>query len=96
MVREFAVVGIEKVTVGPLVFTVNVVEGPAESEVLPAVSEAVPADIEIPKVPSPLIEEIVTVLVDVPVPETTAVPVAVPVLFKVIFPFAKVTESAPE
>ena len=45
-------------------------------------SLAVPAAIEMPKVPSPVIPEIVTVRV-LPLPETLTVPLAVPVLFNV-------------
>ena len=75
--------------------TVNVVDGPTVTEVFPAVSEEVPAAIEIPNVPFPEILEIVTVRVAVPEPVTAMVPVAVPVVFKVTFPFAKVTALAP-
>ena len=75
--------------------TENVVEGPAAKVRFPAVSEAVPLAIEIPRVPSPVILEIVTVLVDVPDPVTFTVPVAVPVVFRVMSPLSNVTESAP-
>ena len=64
--------------------TVKVVEGPAAPAVLPALSEAVPAAIEIPNVPVPEMEEIVTVRV-VLLPDTAKLPVAVPVVFSVIF-----------
>ena len=50
---------------------------------MPAKSEAVPAASEIPNVPLPLILLIVTVRVR-PVPETLTVPVAVPVVFRVM------------
>ena len=64
-------------------------------DIFPAVSLAVPAAIEIPIVPFPVILEIVTVLVDVPDPVTFTVPVAVPVVFRVMSPLSNVTESAP-
>ena len=75
--------------------TLKVVLGPAPGAVLPPASLAVPAAIDIPKVPSPVIPLIVTVLVVVPVPDTTTLPVAVPVVFKVTFPLARVTLFAP-
>ena len=67
---------------GGVLSTVNVALGPAAGAVLPAVSDAVPAAMEIPMVPSPVVFVIVTVRV-VPEPETNTVPFAVPVLFKV-------------
>ena len=48
--------------------TVKVVLGPAAGAVLPTASLAVPAAMEIPMLPSPVIPEIVTVRVVVPVP----------------------------
>ena len=48
-------------TVGGVLSTVAVALGPAAPEVLPTVSVAVPAAIEIPRVPSPVTPEIVTV-----------------------------------
>ena len=84
-----------RATVGGVLSTVNVVDAPIALDVLPAVSDAVPAAIDIPKVPSPVMFEIVTALVAVPEPVTATVPFAVPVLFKVTFPFARVTVSAP-
>jgi hypothetical protein len=86
------------VTVGALgavLSTVKVVLGPAAAALLPAVSLALPAAIEIPSVPLPVIAERVTVRVAVPVPETPTAPSAVLVLFNVIPPADKVTESAP-
>ena len=80
---------------GVVLSTVNVIDGPAATDVLPALSEAVAAEIEIPSVPSPVMEDIVTVLVAVPEPVTLTVPLAVPVLLRVTSPFAKVTVSAP-
>jgi len=76
-------------TVGGVLSTVNVVDGPAAGA-LPLALLAVPAAIDIPIVPSPVIEDIVTVRVEVPVPLTAAVPLAVPVLFNVTFPAASV------
>ena len=81
--------------VGPELSTVNVALGPAPGAKLTP-SVAVPAAIVIPKVPSPVMPLIVTVLVVVPPPETATVPLAVPVVFKVILPGTKVTEVAPE
>ena len=43
------------ITVGAVLSTVNVVLGPAAGALLPAVSDAVPAAIEMPSVPSPVI-----------------------------------------
>jgi hypothetical protein len=78
------------VNVGGVLSTLNVVLGPAAGAVLPAVSLAVPAAIEIPRVPSPEMLLIVTVRV-VPLPGATAkAPLAVPVLFSVMFPTANV------
>ena len=81
--------------VGAVLSTVKVVLGPTARAVLPAVSVAVPAAIEIPSVPSPVMVSMVTVRVSVPLPETESVPFAVPVLFNVILPLARVTLSAP-
>ena len=75
--------------VGAVLSTVNVVLALDAGAVLPAVSLAVPAAIEMPSVPSPEMLEIVTVRV-VPVPDTASVPVAVPVVFSVMFPVASV------
>ena len=69
--------------------TVKVVLGPAAGALLPARSVAVPAAMEIPSVPLPVILLIVTVRVK-PVPVTATVPVAVPVVFRVILPVASV------
>src|SRR5436190_3704543 len=80
--------------VGTVASTVKVVLGPAAGALL-RVSVAVPAAIEIPSVPSPLMLESVTVRVVVPLPETPTVALAVPVLFNVILPAASVTELAP-
>ncbi len=71
--------------VGALLLTVKVVLGPAPEAVFPARSEAVPEAIDIPSVPSPLMLEMVIVLVE-PVPESVTVPSAVPVLLRVILP----------
>src|SRR5437762_3360744 len=68
---------------GPLLSTVNVVLGPAAGAVLPSVSVAVPAAMEIPREPLPVMLESVTVR-DVPVPVTAIDAVAVPVVFSVI------------
>ena len=81
--------------VGPVLSTVKVVLGPAAGAGLEAPSVAVPAAIEIPNVPSPVIPLIVTVRVDVPVPVTDTDPVALPVVFNVTFAADKVTAVAP-
>src|SRR5204863_3375212 len=70
---------------GPLLSTVNVVLGPAAGAVLPSVSVAVPAAMEVPGGPLPVMLESVTVR-DVPVPVTAIDAVAVPVVFSVISP----------
>ena len=77
--------------VGAVLSTVNVVLGPAAGARLPAVSEAVPAAMEIPMVPSPVMAERVTVRV-VPVPDTPTVAFVVPVWFRVILPGDSVLE----
>ena len=76
-------------TVGLVLSTVNVTEGPAAGAAFPAVSVAVPAAMEMPSVPSPVIDEIVTVRV-LPAPVTARVPLAVLVLFSVMFPGTRV------
>ena len=63
--------------------TANVELAPvADAE--PVEFEAVPAAMEMPRVPLPVISDIVTVRVDVPDPLTETVPLAVPVLLTVI------------
>ena len=83
--------GLPMAIVGAVLSTVKVVEADEAGAEFPARSVAVPAAIEIPNVPSPEILEIVTVRV-VPEPDTPTVPLAVPVLFKVILPEASVLE----
>ena len=80
---------------GPALSTVKVALGPAAGAEFPAASVAVPAAIDIPIVPLPVIPLIVTVLVLVPAPLTDTEPVAVPVVFKLIFPATNVTDVAP-
>ena len=78
--------GLPILILGAVLSTVKVVEAADEGAVLPALSLAVPKAIEMPNVPFPVAPEIVTVRV-VPVPDDTlTVPLAVPVLFKVILP----------
>ena len=80
---------------GGLLSTLKVVLGPAPVSVFPALSDEAD-EMEIPKVPFPVILEIVTVgLLVVPF-ETLTDPSAVPVLFNVIFPEVRFTLSAPE
>ena len=76
------VAGLVVVTVGKPT-TVNIADGPAPGAVLPAISEAVPDAIVMPRLPPPLMLFMVTVRV-APVPVTASVPVALPVAFKVI------------
>jgi hypothetical protein len=80
--------------VGAVLSTTKVALGPEAAAVLPAKSLAVPAAIEMPSVPFPVMPEIVTVREAVPAPDTATVPVA-PAAFKVIFAVVRVTESAP-
>ena len=84
------------VTVGAVLSTVKVPLGPAPAAEFPAVSEAVPEAIVIFSVPSPVILEMVTTLVDDPLPETAFDPAAFPVDVSVTFPAASVTAFAPE
>jgi hypothetical protein len=86
--------GSSMVIVGPVLSTVKVVLGPAAGAGLPMLVVAVPEAIEMPSVPSPEMLEIVTVRVLVPEPLTAIVPVAVPVVFKVMFAADNVTDAA--
>ena len=70
--------------VGETLSTTNVALGPAAGAKLPALSVAVPAAMVIPKVPSPVIELMVTVRL-LPVPVTAIIPEAVLVVFRVMF-----------
>src|SRR5262249_61698138 len=74
---------------GGVLSTANVALGPAAGAPLPAVSVAVPAAREIPRAPSPVMPDSVTVRV-VPVPETATVALAVPVRFSVTSPADRV------
>src|SRR5258708_744806 len=89
--------GADIVMPGGVLSTVNVALGPEAGAMLPTASVAVPAAIEIPKVPSPLMFVIVTVR-GLPVPETEITPLAVPVLLSVTFAAvsAAVTDVASE
>ena len=82
-------------TVGAVLSSVKVVDGPTPAAVLPAASEAEPEATVIPTAPSPVQLESVTVRVEVPAPVTAAVQSADPVLFTVISASAKVTDEAP-
>ena len=75
--------GADTLIVGAVLSTVNVPLGPVAGARFPAESLAVPAAIEIPKVPLPVMPEIVTVRV-VPLPVTPTEPLAVPVAFNVM------------
>lgn len=83
------------VTPGGVLSTPNVVLGPAATAPLPAVSVAVPPAMVMPNEPSPVMPEIVTVRVAVPEPVTPIVPLAVPVVFRVMSVGASVTALAP-
>jgi hypothetical protein len=80
---------------GAVLSTVKVALGVDAGAVLPALSEAVPAAIVMPRVPSPVMPETATVRVVFPLPVTAIVPPAVPVAFRLILLAAKVTVSAP-
>jgi hypothetical protein len=67
--------------------------GPAE-ETVPPLPDAVPEAIDIPIVPSPVMLEIVTVLLVIPLPLTAILPVAVPVVFNVTSAAARETDVA--
>ena len=81
-------------TVGAVLSTVNVADGPADGAWFPALSCAVFASNDMPSVPSPVIVDIVTVRVLLPVPLTATDPL-VPLLFNVTSPAASVIVSAP-
>ena len=80
-------------TVGAVLSTVNVALGPAPGARFPPASVAVPAAMDMPSVPSPVMFETVTVRVAVPDPLTVTVPFAVPVLFRATFALVSVTEE---
>ena len=79
---------------GPVLSTEKVALATDASARFPILSVAVPLEIEIPNVPLPEISEIVTVLIDEPLPDTETEPFAVPVLFKVILLDARLIEIA--
>ena len=83
-------------TVGAVLSSTKVVDGPADAAVFPAASTAVAEAKLIPIVPSPEQLDKVTVRVEVPVPVTAAVQSAVPVLLTVTSLSASVTAVAPE
>ena len=87
--------GAENKTTGAVLSTVKVALEPAAFAKLPTASIPVPGAIEIPIVPSPLMFVIVTVR-ELPVPETEIVPLAVPVLFSVIFAVVSVDDTEVE
>src|SRR5437773_2454723 len=83
-------------SVGGVLSTVNVALGPAAAAWLLALSVAVPAVIEMPSVPLPVMLDSVTVRVVRPEPLTATVPVAPPLALSVTSVSASVTASAPE
>jgi len=74
--------------------TINVVLGPASGQ-FPAALLAVHAPMLIPRVPFPVMEDIVTVRVLFPVPLTETVPLALPVASSVTSAFDRVMLPAP-
>lgn len=74
--------------------TWKVALGPAESAD-PAAFVAVPAATDMPRVPSPVIPDMVTVRVVRSVPVTVTVPLAVPVLFRITLPDERLNDVAP-
>ena len=76
--------------VGGMVSTEKVALGSAAGARFPARSLAVPAVMDIPRVPFPLIELMVTLRVMPLTVSTDTVPVAVPVLFSFTFAAIKV------
>ena len=82
-------------TVGAVLSSVKVVEGPSAAAVFPAASVADPAATVIPTAPSPEQDDRVNVRVAMPAPLTAAEQVAVPEALTVMSPLAKVTEVAP-
>ena len=83
-------------SVGAVLSTLKVVEGPAPESALAALSVLVAAATVIPTVPFPLQEERETVRAEVPVPLTASVQSAVPVLLSVTSPTTSATDDAPE
>ena len=87
---------------GPLILTdggelstLNVALGPAAGAELQVPSSAVPAVMEMPRVPSPEMLSTVTVRVVLPEPDTVTTPFALPVLFTVMSDGDNVTFVAP-
>ena len=76
--------GAEIVATGPVLTTANVALGPAAGARLPEESAPVPAAIEMPSVPPPVMPLIVTVRV-APEPVTAILPVALPLELSVMF-----------
>src|SRR5687768_4492831 len=75
--------GADMLMLGAVLSTAKVLLGPAAGAKFPAVSLAVPAAMEIPKAPLPLILSLLAAL-PISLPDTPIVPVAVPVAFKVM------------
>ena len=88
--------GAPMASVGTVLSTLKVLEGPTPEAVFPAASAAVPLPTVMDVVPSPVQDVSVIVRVVVPVPLTALEHEAVPVSLTVISEFAKVTEVAPE
>jgi hypothetical protein len=87
--------GAEIAAAGAVLSAVKAELGPPEVAKFPALSMAVPAAIDIPNVPSPVMADIVTIRVVFPVPVTATVQLAVPVLINVTLASDRVSESAP-
>ena len=82
-------------SVGAVLSTLNVADGPSAAALFPNASEAVEDATEIPTVPSPVHEERVTVLVAVPDSVTLCEQVASPVVLREISPFATLQHLLP-
>jgi len=81
-------------TLGWLLTTLQLALGPAAGAE-PTAFEALPASIEIPRLPVPVQADIVTVRVVVPVPDTVTTPFAVPVLLSTTFADVRLIVVAP-
>ena len=83
-------------TTGGVLSTLNVALGPQAGALPPPLPVAVPAAMDMPMVPSPVILLIVTVRVVLPEPVTETVPLAVPVLFRVTSELCREIDDTPE
>ena len=93
---ELAAEGEPTMTCGAVLSAVKSALGPAARAALPAASVAVSCPMEIPRVPSPVMSETVTMRDSAPVPAMVTVPLAVPVLFSAMSPVVKLTSPGLE